>query len=61
MLRSDLFERRFFFFTYGHNFGTARGKVTPLGEIEEARDNTGNLLETTFGTSGIFINAWERL
>src|SRR6266571_7558234 len=61
MLWSDLFERRFFFFAYGHHFWTARGKFTPLGKIEEARHNAGNLLETTFGTSDIFINARERL
>src|SRR5438067_8928995 len=61
MLRSDLFERWFLFFTHGHNFGTARGKFTPLRQIEKARHNAGNLLETTFGTSGIFVNAREGL
>ena len=61
MLWSNLFERRFFFFAYRHNFGTARGKFASLGQIEEARHNAGDLLETPFGTTGIFINARERL
>src|SRR5215470_10043665 len=61
MLRSDLFERWLLFFAYGHKFGTARGKFTPLGEIEEARHNARNFLETTFGTPGIFINTRQRL
>ena len=59
MLRGDLLKRRLFFFAYGHHFWTARGKITPLGEIEEAGNNAWDLLETTFGTHGIFIDAWE--
>jgi len=59
MLRSNLLERRLFFFTYGHYFWTARSKFTPLGKMEETRNNTGNLLETAFGAHGIFIDAWE--